>query len=42
MKTFKLYTFSQVLTVKNCRNQEEALDKAKLDITVVWKIEEIL
>ena len=42
MKAFKLYTFGQVLTVKNCKNQKEALEKAKLDITVVWKIEEVL
>lgn len=41
MKTFKLYTFEQVLTVKNCKNQEEALNKAKLDISLVWKTEQI-
>lgn len=41
MKTYKLYTFDNVLTVNNCKNQDEALEKAKLDITVVWKIEEV-
>lgn len=41
MKTFKLHTISQILTVKNCRNQNEALEKAKLNISTVFKIEEI-
>jgi len=40
MKTFKLYTFGQVFTVKNCKNQNEALEKAKLSLATVWKIEE--
>ena len=41
MKTFKLYTFSQILTVKNCKDQEQALNKANLNIALVWKIEQV-
>lgn len=41
MKTFKLYTVGQILTVKNCKNQNEALEKAKLELATVWKIEEV-
>lgn len=41
MKTYKLYTFSSILIVKNCKDLDEALDKAKLNTTLIWKSEEI-
>ena len=42
MKIFKLFTVSQILTVKNCKNIKEALKKADLNSKDVWKIKEVL
>lgn len=41
MKTFKIYTFSQVITVKNCKEQEDAIKKSGLSPDVIFKIEQL-
>lgn len=39
--TIKLYTFSEVITVKNCTNYAEALHKTNMFDTEVWKVVEV-
>ena len=41
MKTFKIYTFSQILTVKNCKDLEDAIQKTGLKEDVIFKTEEV-
>ena len=41
MRTFKLYTFSQIVTVKNCANYAEALHKTGFFDSEIWKVVEV-
>ena len=41
MKTFKIYTVSQVLTVNNCKDLDDAIKKAGLSKDAIFKTEEV-
>ena len=42
MKTFKIYTVSQVLTVNNCKDLDHAIEKTGLPKETIFKTEEVL
>lgn len=41
MKTFRLYTVSEIITVRNCANYAEALHKTGFFDSEIWKVTEV-